>query len=490
MFLSRFYTLAAACLTLASASEAATTFEVTYPVPEKQPSATPIVYVALRTDSLSPVRTMSSWSNPPFLLSAEDTDRDGKVTLTVTDSSYLGKGGKLPSVALKAQAVVRLTENWPVPGAGFDDLLSTAMDVRYDEDGDQKYEFLADRKVRPFKPRTDGEIRIGSLTSAKLSQFHEQSTEMYYTVHLPENWSPEKKYPVVVYVHAFTGTFLNYRSILQNLGTENLKDVIVLIPDPNCRWGHHVFADSEVNGPWGAALTEELLPYIDKTFGGAGPEHRYLTGVSSGGWSTLWLQTVYPELFAGCWSFAPDPLDFAHFQECNFYQIKSLYKKQDGSPRPLSRPIFADRSIDYKDMAAYERAVGPGGQLKSFGAVFSKRRDDGSPAPWYDEASGELMHETIKQWKKYELSTVIKEQWPAKKDSLTGKIHVYVHENDIFFLDHSVRAFERVCKQIKCDAQFTYMPGFGHHIPSEQLVPMFKHIQQRWEKSPALDRAE
>ena len=36
------------------------------------------------------------------------------------------------------------------------------------------------------------------------------------------------------------------------------------------------------------------------------PAARFLTGHSSGGWSSLWLQVDYPEFFGGVWSTAPD----------------------------------------------------------------------------------------------------------------------------------------------------------------------------------------
>ncbi|GAA5497334.1 hypothetical protein Rhal01_03527 [Rubritalea halochordaticola] len=490
MFFCRFSHLALSCLVLAGAAQAKTSFEVSYALPEKKPSETPIVYIALRADSKEPVKTLSSWYSPPYLLSAEDTDRDGKVTLTLDENSYLGLDGKLPNKPLKAQAIVRLTENWPVPGVGFDDLHSATIDVRFSEEEDHHYELTASRKAKPFKPVNKGRLRIDSFRSEKLSQFHERPTDMLYTLLLPENWDPEKRYPVLVYVHGYTGTYLNYWGIFSDLGTENLKDVITIIPDPNCRWGHHVFADSEVNGPWGAALTKELMPFIDKTYGGAGPEHRYVTGVSSGGWSSIWLQVKYPEHFAGCWGFGPDPLDFAHFQDSNFYEIKSFYYTEDGKPRPLSLPIMRGKSLYYKDMAAFERAIGPGGQLKSFAAVFSERLDDGSPRLFYDEATGEMDHDALKHWKQYEVSNLIKTQWADNKDQLSGKINVLVHEQDLFFLDHSVRAFEKTCQQIGCDAKFTYMEGQGHHIPEGQLDPMFKLMKKRIQENPALDRAK
>ena len=75
--------------------------------------------------------------------------------------------------------------------------------------------------------------------------------------------------------------------------------------------GHHEFADSVNNGPWGKALTTEFIPQLEAKYGAAAtPAGRFLTGHSSGGWSSLWLQVNYPEFFGGVWSTAPDPVDF------------------------------------------------------------------------------------------------------------------------------------------------------------------------------------
>ena len=60
------------------------------------------------------------------------------------------------------------------------------------------------------------------------------------------------------------------------------QDFIRVLLDPDCGTGHHVFADSATNGPRGAALVEELIPYLEKTFPiVAEPRARLLTGPPS-----------------------------------------------------------------------------------------------------------------------------------------------------------------------------------------------------------------
>ena len=56
-----------------------------------------------------------------------------------------------------------------------------------------------------------------------------------------------------------------------------------------------------------AVAVKVLRPQVERRFkgpgasGGGGAAQRFVTGISSGGWSSLWLQITYPDKFAGCW---------------------------------------------------------------------------------------------------------------------------------------------------------------------------------------------
>jgi len=79
--------------------------------------------------------------------------------------------------------------------------------------------------------------------------------------------------------------------------------------------GTHEFADSANNGPWGKALTMELIPYLEKKYRmDARPNGRFLTGHSSGGWAAMWIQVSHPDFFGGTWPTAPDPGDFSQLR--------------------------------------------------------------------------------------------------------------------------------------------------------------------------------
>src|SRR5690606_29624520 len=131
--------------------------------------------------------------------------------------------------------------------------------------------------------------------------------------------------------------------------------------DPSCPLGHHVFADSENNGPVGEALITELIPEFDRQFRSIPQsDARFLTGHSSGGWSTLWLQITYPDVFGGVWSTAPDPVDFRDFQRINIYRPgENMYVDAQGGRRPLAR-VNGRTALWYDDFDWMEHVLGPG----------------------------------------------------------------------------------------------------------------------------------
>src|SRR5262249_41422962 len=147
-------------------------------------------------------------------------------------------------------------------------------------------------------------------------------------------------YPVVYEVPGFGGTHTMAAQAAKRNATEVAGvEMLYVVLDPSCRLGHHVFADSENNGPCGRALVEELIPFIERESRGLGePAPRFLTAHPSGGWSSLWLQITYPDFFGGTWSTAPDPVDFRDFQRIDLYRPgTNLFVDEAGKLRPIAR---------------------------------------------------------------------------------------------------------------------------------------------------------
>ena len=215
-----------------------------------------------------------------------------------------------------------------------------------------------------------------------------------------------------------------------------------IVLDPDMPLGHSVFANSANNGPVGDALVSELIPEIERRFRAmAEPRARLLTGHSSGGWSSLWLQVAYPDFFGGCWSTAPDPVDFRAFQTMNIYEDRNGHWTREGSPRPVAR-TREKALLTIQQLNQYEYVAGYGGQLDSFDAVFSPRGADGHPRQLIHKVTGAIDRNVAEHWKKYDIRLQLEQSWPALAPKLQGKLHVIAAAWDTFYLDSAVECLK------------------------------------------------
>jgi hypothetical protein len=149
--------------------------------------------------------------------------------------------------------------------------------------------------------------------SALLSRFHKQPMTIDAAIILPKEYheQPERKFPVLYVILGYGGDYHTGSGINKPSIPLDTTACIRVILDGNCSQGHSEYANSRNNWPWGDALITELAPAIEKRF--RCNAARLLTGRSSGGWATLWLQFQYPDVFISSWSSAPDPVDFRSF---------------------------------------------------------------------------------------------------------------------------------------------------------------------------------
>ena len=235
------------------------------------------------------------------------------------------------------------------------------------------------------------------------------------------------------------------------------------------------------------ALGEELIPALEAKYGGAGPEHRYVTGGSSGGWSSLWLQVTYPKDFAGCWSHVPDPIDFHDFQQVNLYEPlpdgtpRNMYVDESGERRPLARRD-GEVMLYYEDFVRRENVLNPGGQIRSFEATFSPPGEDGAPRRGFDVETGVIDHEAARAWRPYDISHTLLTRWDALEPHLDGKVRVYAGEVDSFYLEGAVERFEGLAREAGLleHMHVEVVPGLPHTLHQPGYEEMLRTIAQRW----------
>jgi S-formylglutathione hydrolase FrmB len=373
---------------------------------------------------------------------------------------------QLPAETYHLQAVLDLDRGGPnpltAPGNGYSD--AVVVNLKHPPAGAVA---LNINHVIPERRFEETErVRLVEIESKLLTAFHGRPMRLRAGVVLPASFGRDaaRRYPVVYEIPGFGGDHHMADAAAKRNATDVAGvEMIHVMLDPSCRLGHHVFADSANNGPYGAALVHELIPHIEAKFRGLGvPTARFVTGHSSGGWSSLWLQVAYPDLFGGVWSTAPDPVDFRDFQKVNLYTPKTnLFTDEKGRPRPLARR-GGKVALRYKSFSNMETVLGRGGQLASFEAVFSPKGPDGRPRPLWERRTGAIDPDVARAWQPYDIRLRLVADWDRLGPKLAGKLHVYTGADDTFYLDGATRLLKDALARLGSDAAVEIFPGKHH----------------------------
>ncbi len=310
-------------------------------------------------------------------------------------------------------------------------------------------------------------IRSFAIDSPLLTAFWGRPMRIESAVVLPADFSTEDHLPVVFRIHGFGGSYRSAWRVGPGL-VRGMKDgstprMLYVFLQAQFSLGHHEFADSVNNGPWGEALTTEFVPALEHEFHAFGaPDGRFLCGHSSGGWSSLWLQVTYPDFFGGTWSTSPDSVDFRDFTGIDVYAFDNAYQDPDGKPIQLVRRngkfIMSIEQFVRREVARSDH----GGQFASFDAVFSPRGEDGRPMPMFDRETGKIDHSVTEHWKRYDIALILREHWATLGPKLAGKLHVYCGTLDTFRLEGALYLMRDELKKLGSDAEIVFAEGCDH----------------------------
>jgi len=315
--------------------------------------------------------------------------------------------------------------------------------------------------------------------SEALSDFWGYDMHIESAVVLPEDYqTSQQEYPLVF---VFPGFGSNHASITYGTGQIDRygmntvgEEKIFVFMNAEFFQGYHHFANSENNGPWGSAFTEEFIPYLEKRYRvNKSPSQHFLMGQSSGAWTALWLQVYYPEMFGGAFAASPDPLDFrAHafniyLPEANFYY----------PPDPDSASL--EEGNQKKLYMTLEHILGEFGQVRTWEASFSPRKQDGSIAQLFARKTGAIDPEVASHWGKYDISRMIASDPGKYQELLQGKLHIFVAKDDPYGLAYSVELIEEVLVLNKIASDIQFFTGLGHNVWTDELR---RHIHSSMDK--------
>lgn len=375
---------------------------------------------------------------------------------------------KLPAGYYKLAAVMHLQGEGrdKVPNAGNAySRKEFILHVNENASGEQHVYINSIFQERSF--RETARIKLLQLKSELLSTFHRKTVSMQAAVILPDSVEPGKKYPVVFIIPGWGGTHFDAMNASARarygIGKGLQKIYVYLNPETQTRWGLHAFVDSDVNGPWGKALVEELIPYLKTQYPvSLSADNYFVMGQSSGGYGAAWLQLHYPQAFNGCWAVSPDPVDFSNFTGVNLYDpAENMYFDREGKERGLYF-IAGKAQSTLRQVCTGDEFAGDGSQQQSFEAEFGKAGSDGRPRLLFNRLTGVIDRTVVNDWKSHDLGLYVHQHWSSLAPALSGKVHVYAGAQDNFLLNNAVMAFAAKAKSVNADLVAELIPGADH----------------------------
>jgi hypothetical protein len=378
-------------------------------------------------------------------------------------------------------------------------LLSEVRDVTITTDRAAPTELAFDRAIPGIEEPEDTEyVQHIKIRSERLSEFW--GRDMYLGAHvlLPHGWAdhPGVKYPLAIMHGHFPDDFGGWRTTPPDsglpceysarfdldcynktvqqeaydlyqawTGPDFPRVIAIEIQHANPYYDDSYAVNSENLGPYGDAITYELIPEIERRFRGIGEGWaRFVYGGSTGGWEALAVQVKYPDEYGTCYAACPDPIDFRDFTVVNLYEDANAYyldSKFKRTERPGHRDSLGHLSATLREMNLRELALGDksrsGQQWDIWEAVYSPVGNDGYPQRIWDKYGGKINPEVADYWREnYDLTHILQRDWSTLGPKLKGKINIYVGEMDNYYLNNAVYRTEKFLRANDFGGEITY----------------------------------
>ena len=347
-----------------------------------------------------------------------------------------------------------------------------------------------DQKIAAIpEPEDTKYIKHIKIKSKLLSDFWGREIELGAHVLLPEGWDthPNVKYPLAIMHGHFPSDFGGFRTtppdpdlepdyserfnvtgynrIVQQEAYDFYKTwtgpnfprvIAIKIQHPTPYYDDSYAVNSAAQGPYGDAITYELIPYIEEQFRGIGEGwSRFVYGGSTGGWESLAVQVKYPKEYGMCFAACPDPIDFRAYCLVNIYEDENAYYQEGAFRKTLvagHRDYLGKVDASLKDMNQRELVLGSKGrsgqQWDIWEATYSPLDEEGYPKRIWDRLTGEIDKEVAAYWKEnYDLAYILKRDWAKHGEDWKHKIHLYCGDMDNYYLNNAVYLAEEILSE-------------------------------------------
>ncbi|MEO6981661.1 MAG: esterase [Edaphobacter sp.] len=389
---------------------------------------------------------------------------------------------------------------------------NASVNLHFDPASHTPIKLVLDKVIPPIEGTDKDPVQIAAKTPAakwlkfirfksdKLSKFWGRDMYLGAWVLLPDGFDehPDAHYPLVVYQDHYHADFSAPLPFLTTpppatvQGRARLRDqygykfyqdwtagilprvLILYVQNANPYYDDSYAVDSANVGPYGSAINDELIPYIEKKYRGIGQGWARATfGGSTGGWESIATQIFYPDNYNGTYTACPDPIGFHAYENVDLYNDDNSFVRKG----PFSEiPIAADRKPDGSIIAntgpeyRYEYVLGTHGrsteQWDIWQAVFSPAGPDGYPAEVVNPLTGVIDKKVVAYWHDhYDLTAILARDWATLGPKLEGKLHFAVGDGDTYFLNNAVHLLQHSLEATRnphSDATFQYGPGEPH----------------------------
>ena len=380
-------------------------------------------------------------------------------------------------------------------------LYSTPRKVTVDPAATAAVEITLDKTIPPIPdPPTTKYVRHERIQSERLTKFWGRPMFLGAHVLVPEGFDahPEARYPLVINHGHFPQTidgfreeppdsnlepdysdrfhWAGYNRTQQEWAYQLFKDwtapgyprmLVVEIQHANPYYDDSYAVNSANLGPYGDAITYELIPYLEKKYRALGGGWaRFMYGGSTGGWEAMAAQIFYPDEYNGAWCACPDPIDFRAYTVVDIYKDTNAYWLEGPFlrvPRPGKRDYLGHVSGTIEQFNRMELVLGDksrsGQQWDIWEAVYSPVGADGYPRRIWDKRTGAIDPQVAAHWREnYDLGYILRRDWSKGLGrKLEGKLSIYVGDMDNYYLNDAVYLVEEFLKS-------TRDPAYGGEV--------------------------
>jgi S-formylglutathione hydrolase len=278
-------------------------------------------------------------------------------------------------------------------------------------------------------------------------------------VYLPPGYAANRnrRYPVVYLLHGYGRVgeqwvpFIGLPASMDNgIAKGTTKEMIVVIPDANTKYGGSMYSSSPTTGDWEAYITHDLVSYIDSHYRTiAARESRGLGGHSMGGYGVWRIAMKHPELYASIYALSPCCL-------------MNNPQPPANAPRPPPPPLNGATGIDVASGEAAAWSPNPQNPPLFFDRpIVDGKLQPAIAAKWVANSPLAMVDQYVPNLKKYNAIGMD----VGLQDSLLGSIRDMDQSLTRLQIAHTFETFEGDhSNHLKDRIELKVLPFFSDHL--------------------------